>query len=237
MEQLVLYLAVLAALAGFGMGLLNIAGPLLARRNLALPKLSLATLLRPGESEEEDFELALDEDLDADRAFAESGFASNEVPLLTRRLTVVEDEDEDLDDELVQVLDEIASEPAPEDDEVDAEEEDGPFIYTVSADLEDETEVSDEESDESEDGEDEFEDEEDDDEDGEREAEAPAVQVVAAGAEAGDDMLSFFNESADAGKDAAPAWREDLPDVGIEELLAEARSLRQQIKGRKSNAA
>jgi hypothetical protein len=50
-------------------------------------------------------------------------------------------------------------------------------------------------------------------------------------------MMSFFGESADAGAGAIAAWREDLAEVSIEELLAEARAIRQQIQGKKSNAA
>ncbi len=80
-----------------------------------------------------------------------------------------------------------------------------------------------------------LEDEEDEDDDDEEAAE-PEVQTVAAGGD-GDDMLSFFGESADAGAAPIAAWREDLPEVTIDELLADARAIRQQIQGRKSNAA
>jgi hypothetical protein len=252
MEQFVLYLAVLAALAGFGMGLLNLAGPFLRRRNLSLPRLNIAALLRRGDTEEDDLDFVDDDDLDTARDFAESGFAAGDTSLLTPRLTVVDDEE--LDEELVQVLDEVAAE-QPEPVEGDAESEDGdnqgPVIYTISAEADDEAEddeaenedaaeeASDEESigEENEDTEEDGDDFEEGEEEEESAAEAPQVQVVAAAAEGGDDMLSFFSESADAGKAAVAAWREDLPDVSIEELLAEARALSQQIKGNKRNAA
>ena len=116
-------------------------------------------------------------------------------------------------------------------------DEDGPFIYTVSAEVSDDAENEEDdaedasEEDDGDEGDEEEEEEEEDEEEPQTE-----VQVVAGGGE-GDDMLSFFNEAADAGAAPAAAWRQDLPDVSIEELLAEARAIRQQIEGKKRNTA
>jgi hypothetical protein len=248
LEQIVLYLAVLVALLGFGMGLINLAGPFLKRLSIALPSLNLATLLRRGAQDEDDDDLDLDldaeEDLSAARDFAESSFVASENTLLARRRSVaLGDDDEDLDEELVEVLEEVAQEDyEPADDDVPEGDDDGPVIYTVS--VEDIDAVEDEENDEvseadedTEDEEDDDEDEEDDEEGDEEEDAAAEIQTVAAGAGEGDDMMSFFGESADAGAGAIAAWRKDLAEVSIEELLAEARAIRQQIQGKKSNAA
>jgi len=238
LEQIVFYLAILAALAGFGMGLFNLAGPLLKRRNFRLPALSLATLLRRGSTSEDDAELDFDlddeDDLNAARDFAENSFAS-EVALLSRRRRLVNaDENEELDEELAGVLDEVAQDDFGPDEDEDAYDdgEDAPVVYTVSAEVTDDTE--DDESQPDGDAEDEDDEEYDDDEEDETQ---PEVQVVAAGGGTGDDMLSFFDEAANAGAGAIAAWREDIPEVTIEELLAEARAIRQQIHGKKSNAA
>jgi hypothetical protein len=235
LEQIVLILAVLAALAGFGMGLLNLAGPFLKRRNFALPSISIAKLLRRGAaSDEDDFDFEDENDALTARDFAEASFAAGDTSLLKRRLVAVPGyEDEELDEELVQVLEAVADEDIelPEEDgETDEAAEDGPFIYIVSAEASDEAENEEEEDLEEED------DADDDEEDEDNEEPQPEVKVVAGGGE-GDDMLSFFSESADAGAAAAAVWRQDLPDVSIEELLAEARAIRQQIEGKKRNTA
>jgi len=239
LEQIVLYLAVLVALSGFGMGLINLAGPLLKRRSFALPSLKLATLLRRGAQieDEDDFDLDLDteEDLLAARDFAESSFAPEKTLLARRRSVALEDDEE----ELVEVLEEAAEEGDEDDDDIEDDDE-GPVIYTVSAEAigatEDETQPEEEDelsANEDEDGED----EEDEDGEDEEEGAQPEVITVAAGGGESDDMMSFFGESADAGAGAIAAWREDLPEVDIAELLAEARAIRQQIQGQKSNAA
>jgi hypothetical protein len=238
LEQIVLYLAVLAALAGFGMGLLNLAGPFLKRRNFALPPISIAKLLRRGEADDEDdFDFEDEDDALTARDFAEASFAAGDTSLLKRRLVAVPGyEDEELDEELVQVLEAAADEDIelPEEDgETNEAAEDGPFIYTVSAEASDETENEAEDFEEPSEEEDDADDDDDDEED---EDPQPEVKVVAGGGES-DDMLSFFSESADAGAAAAAVWRQDLPDVSIEELLAEARAIRQQIEGKKRNTA
>jgi hypothetical protein len=242
LEQIVLYLAVLVALLGFGMGVINLAGPFLKRRSIALPSLNLPTLLRRGAQDEDDFDLDLDaeEDLSAARDFAESSFAPSDNALLARRRSVaLGDDDEELDEELVEVLEEVAQEDyEPADDDVVEGDDEGPVIYTVSVEAIDAVEdVEDNDvSEEDENTEDEEDDDEYEDEDEEEDA-SVEVQTVAAAAGEGDDMMSFFGESADAGAGAIAAWREDLPEVSIEELLAEARAIRQQIQGKKSNAA
>jgi len=246
LEQIVLYLAILAALAGFGMGLLNLAGPFLRRRSIVLPSLSIATLLRRGQTDD-DFDGLEEDDLDAGHDFAATNFAAADISLLAPRLAAAPGlEDEELDEELVQVLEEVAEEegePAEGDEDVTEDEDEGPFIYTVSAEAADETQDDEDEDDEAEDDEaDEDDDEDDVDDDGdedmeEPEAGQPEVQVAGGGGGEGDDMLSFFSESADAGADAAAAWRQDLPDVSIEDLLAEARAVSQQITDKKRNAA
>jgi hypothetical protein len=243
LEQIVLYLAVVVALSGFGMGLINLAGPFLKRRSIALPSLKLATLLRRGAQTEnaDDFDLELDaeEDLLAARDFTESSFAPENTLLARRRRIALGDDEEELDEELVEVLEEVAEEGDEASDDNDSEDDDeGPVIYTVSAEtigaIEDEEQP--EEKDELFEDEDGDEDEDDEDED-EEEGAQTEVQTVAAGGGEGDDMMSFFGESADAGAGAIAAWREDLPEVSIEELLAEARAIRQQIQGKKSSAA
>lgn len=229
------------------MGLLNLAGPFLKRHDIVLPSLSVATLLRRfrrGEDEDDDLDFGDEDDLNAARDFAETSFVAGDTSLLARRSALGDEDDEELDEELVQVLDEVAEEelePADAAGEDLADEAEGPVIYTVSAEAPDEAE--DEESpeeDDVEDDEDEEDDAEDSDEDGdEEEAEEtsqPEVQVVAGGGD-GNDMMSLFGESADAGAKEVAAWREDLPDVSIEELLAEARAVSQQIKDKKRNAA
>ena len=62
MEQIVLYLAVLAALSGFGMGLMNIAGPFLKRRDFKLPALRLDSLLRRFRTDAQNKRLTFDFD-------------------------------------------------------------------------------------------------------------------------------------------------------------------------------
>jgi hypothetical protein len=243
LEQIVLYLAVLAALAGFGMGLLNLAGPFLKRRGSGMPSISLKRLLRRIQTRDDDddgFDLDDADDIETARDFAEASFADGNTSLLKRRLVGVPGyEDEELDEELVQVLEAVAEEEI-ESSEADHEaqtDEDGPFIYTVSAEVSDDGEDEEgdaEEASEEDDG-DEGDEEEEEEEEDEEEPQAE-VQVVAGGGE-GDDMLSFFNEAADAGAAPAAAWRQDLPDVSIEELLAEARAIRQQIEGKKRNTA
>jgi hypothetical protein len=249
LEQILLYLAVLAALAGFGMGLLNLAGPLLKRRNIALPSPSIAKLLRRGQTDDDDdFDLVDEDDLDAARDFAGASFAAGDSSLLApRTMPATGYEDEELDEELAQVLEKVAEEelepPEDEDgvfeDETEADD-DGPFIYTVSAEAADESEGEEGDGEEGPSGEDQEDDDLEDSEDGDDEEDEdesqPEVQVVAAAGE-GDDMLSFFSESADAGAKEAAAWRHDLPDVSIEDLLAEARAISEQIQGKKHNAA
>lgn len=243
MEQLVLYVAVLAALSGFGMGLMNLAGPYLKRRDFQLPSISIATLLRRGGTaadDDEDLDLD-DEDVRSARELAETSFIAAEATLLARRNSAGEAEDEEeLDEELVSVLEEVAEEDiaAPVEDE-EFEEDEGPVIYTVSAEVNDAAEddaafdpeaVAGDalEGDEDAEDEEEYEDEE--------EEAKPEVQVVAAGGGGGDDMMSFFDEAADAGAAAVAAWRQDVPDVTIEELLADARAISQQIKGKRNVA-
>jgi hypothetical protein len=236
LEQIVLYLAVLAALSGFGMGLMNLAGPYLKRRKIALPKLSLAALLNRGSDEtDDDLDFDDEDELDAARDFAERSFAADN-SLLARRRTVAIDDEEELDEELAGVLDQVAVEElTTEEDANEDEEDEEPRFYTVSAEAngdepgEDRLDGSLDEEDEN-DGE--YEDEED-----EEEPSQPEVHVVAAGGDAGDNMMSFFDEAADAVAKAHLAWRDDLPEVSIEDLLAEARSISQQIKGKKRNAA
>ena len=242
MEQIVLYLAVLAALSGFGMGLMNIAGPLLKRRNITLPPISIATLLRRGTTGvevEDDFDLDDEEDIETARDFADASFVAD--PSLLRRRRAIEGEDEEIDEELAGVLDLVATEEveAEEDDE-EFEDDDGPVIYTVSAGADDgEAEADAYEDDDEETDEDEDEDDEEGDEDGEGDEEAskPELHVVAASDGGGNDILSFFGEGADAGGKVHLAWRDDLPEVSIQELLAEARSISQRIQGKKHNAA
>ena len=244
MEQIVLYLAVLAALSGFGMGLMNIAGPFLKRRNFVLPALRLDSLLRRFRTADEDGLDLYDEDEDDARDFAESGLAGAQATLLARRNAAAYGDADDLDEELSGVLDEVAAEEFETEaagNEGFEEEEDGAVIYMVSAETAGEDEdvfeadefasVDEEEEDDEEDG-----DEEDEDGD-EEEAEAPEVHVVAAAGGGKDDMMSFFDEAADAGAGAIAAWRADLPEVTIEELLAEARAISERIKGAKRNAA
>lgn len=246
MEQIVLYLAVLAALSGFGMGLMNIAGPFLKRRDFKLPALRLDSLLRRSGTADEDGLDLYDEDDDDGRDFAESGFAGAQATLLARRNAAADADPDDLDEELAGVLDEVATEEfETEEDSNDGleEEDDGAVIYTVSAETAGEDEDNDEFTSADEDGDDEDEEDDgeeeddDDEEDGDEEDEAPEVHVVAAAGGGKDDMMSFFDEAADAGAGAIAAWRADLPEVTIEELLAEARAISQRIKGAKRNAA
>ena len=243
MEQIVLYLAVLAALSGFGMGLMNIAGPFLKRRDFKLPALRLGSLLRRSSTADEDGLDLYDEDDDDGRDFAQSGFAGAQATLLARRNVAAYADADDLDEELADVLDEVAAEEFESeaaDNEGLEEEGDGAVIYTVSAGTAgededafegDEFDSVDEEEDDEEDG------DEEDEEGAEEEAAAPEVHVVAAAGGGKDDMMSFFDEAAGAGAGAIAAWRADLPEVTIEELLAEARAISQRIKGAKRNAA
>jgi hypothetical protein len=258
LEQVVFYFAILAALAGFAMGVMNIVGPYLRSRNITLSSLPIPALLRRGEATDDEDGFDIDDDgLEADREAAERSFAAG--GLLMRRRTAIDDEE--LDDELTGVLDGVAEEDIDADEDDDTEEgeaeepaledeDDGPYVYTVSAEVdegdEDEAdesigdlvaEVEEEVSDE-EDAEDEDEGEDEEEGEGDEEEEAqPEVQVVGAGGETSDDMMSFFDEAADAGAGAIAPWREDLQEVGIDELLAEARAIREQIHGKKSNAA
>jgi len=240
LEQLILILAVLAALSGFGMGLINLAGPYLKRRKIALPgitlpQFNLARLLRRGgvAEEDDDFDLEDEDDISAARDFAENSFAATS-SLLTNRRAIIDD-DEELDEELAGVLDQVAEEELVIEDETETEE-DGPAIYTVAA----QADVRGEPSEESPNAFDDAGDEEDGDEyeeEDEEETTAPEIQVIAAGGDSGNDMLSFFGESADDVAKVVQPWREDLPEVTIEELLADARAIRQQISGNKPNAA
>ena len=280
MEQIVLYLAILAALSGFAMGLLNLAGPFLKRRNITLPSLSIASLLRRSAEDEDDppdQTLGDAGNLSPDRNSADSDLNASEKSLLARRRQAGDD-DEELDEELASVLDEVAvAEPeVAEEEDASGEDTDGTVIYTVPAEVEEQSEAEDEEQeredklpvvdrddvddevedvdddeiedvdddedeggeveDEDEDEDNQLEDDEDEDED-EDEAAGSDVQVVSAGGGEGDDMMSFFDEASDAGRSSVAAWQEDLPQVNIEELLAEARAISQRIKGKKSDAA
>jgi hypothetical protein len=85
----------------------------------------------------------------------------------------------------------------------------------------DELEEADAEDDQEEEGDDE--EEYEDEEEEEQAPEQPVVQVVSGAG--GDDMLALFSEASDAVKEVE-AWREDLPNPTIEELLAEAQQLR-----------
>ncbi len=155
MEQIVLYLAILAALSGFAMGLLNLAGPFLKRRNITLPSLSIASLLRRSAEDEDDppdQTLGDAGDLSPDRDSADSDLNASEKSLLARRRQAGDD-DEELDEELASVLDEVAvaepevaeEEEEEEEEEASGEDTDGTVIYTVPAEVEEHSEAEDEE--------------------------------------------------------------------------------------------
>lgn len=66
-------------------------------------------------------------------------------------------------------------------------------------------------------------------------AESPVLVHAAttAAADIGDDMLALFQEAAEGVKQIRP-WREDLGDTDLEEVLQQARELRQLLRGAKS---
>jgi len=71
---------------------------------------------------------------------------------------------------------------------------------------------------------------------GEPSSAGPPVLVhtaMAAAADIGDDMLALFQEAAEGVKQVRP-WREDLGDTDLEEVLRQARELRQLLSGTKS---
>ena len=148
MEQIVLYLAILAALAGFGMGLANLAGPFLRKNNISLPAINLGALLHRETGDEDDIDSLIRDAEDSD-----SYFSSRRSLLSGRGESSEEGEDEELDEELAGVLDQVAEEEVVAEDGEDAleeeESEDDPAIYTVSAEASDAEEQEEEEQEES----------------------------------------------------------------------------------------
>lgn len=243
MEQILLYIVTISGFSGFMLGLYSLLAPVLHRRGVRLPFVGR----EPHDPDEYDHELDPDT-----REFAATSFSARRTSLLERlpgRASPrtepqeegdeedVEDAEED-DEELLGDLDltkeraEVEAE-AEENDEADELAE---LTYEAEVDPVLEELAEDEEPDEEdgEDGEDEGEEYEDEGEYEEEKApEQPVVHVVSGGGT--NDMLALFEEGADAVKEVE-AWREDLPNPTIQELLAEAQELRALFKSGRSRA-
>jgi hypothetical protein len=241
-EQLLLYIVTISGFSGLMLGVYSLLVPVLQRRGVRLPF--------SGRADSDDD--ALDYDDEDSLSFAANSFSARRGSLLERvprqkaRRKPAEEDDEDdieLDDELLGDLDlskELAEVQAEDDDEDEDDElaaltfdaEVDPVLEELAED-DDEDEDDDEEEGEEEDGEDD-EDEYEDEEEEEAEApQTPVVQVVHAGG--GDDMLSLFGEGSDVVKEIE-AWRADLPNPSMDELVAEAREIGAMIKGRRPRA-
>jgi hypothetical protein len=225
LEQILLYIVTISGFSGFMLGLYSLLMPVLQRRGLRAP----FSKPRDWDGDEE----ALDEDA---RHFAATSFNARRSALLERlpgeRATpaiddIVEEDDEDLlgNLDLSKEAAEVAIETLDGDDDAPLE----PDAFTADAtshgdDEYDADEADVEEGNVEDDGEDDEAEDEEYEEDGEDgEPERPIVQVVSAGG-AGD-MLALFGEGSDHVKEVE-AWRVDLPNPTLEELLAEARNVR-----------
>jgi hypothetical protein len=246
LEQILLYIVTISGFSGFMLGLYSLLIPVLQRRGIHLPFVNRDA--RDGDDYEYD-----DNDDDA-HEFAAASFSARRTSLLERlprraapraSTSDEDDEAEDLedaepdDDGLLGDLD-LTKERA----EVEAEDEDGyeedelaELTYEAEVDpvldelAEDEMDEEDEEEDEEEGEESNDEEEYEDDEEEEQAPEQPVVHVVSGGG-GNDDMLALFGEGSDAVKEVE-AWRADLPDPTIDELLAEAQELRALLQGRR----
>ena len=246
MDQILLYIVLVGAFAGFGLAIYNLLLPVLQRYGIELPPIipsipsltSLSSRAGPDDDGWEDEEEFADPDT---RRFAASTFSARK-PLLSfrRRELDLEAEDEDDQDEEEELLGSLYPDIQPRASaSLDSDGEDLPIdpeladLLTsvaeevVAARVEDEDE-DDEEADDEED-EDEYEDDAE-----EAVPEQPVVQVVSGGGT--DDFLALFGEGAEEAK-VVQAWRADLPDTGIDELLTEAREIREMLKGKKRPAA
>jgi hypothetical protein len=220
LEQIILYLAILAAISGFGMGLMNLAGPWLKRSNITLPSMSIASDIRlriaslrhrerGADGDEDEYDFDDEDDIEAARGFAENSFAPDSSLLAPRRSIAIDDEE--LDEELVGVLEEVAEEEIDSDEDEEPDEDDSEAtVFTVAVTASDEGEdgseaedadedellgavdvVEDEEDEllgalnvsdaDDEDAELDEEEDEDDGEEEDEETEEPEVQVVSAG--------------------------------------------------------
>jgi hypothetical protein len=248
-EQILLYIVTISGFSGLMLGVYSLLVPVLQRRGVRLPF--------SGRGDSDDDALDYEDDEDS-LAFAANSFSARRGSLLervprqkARKPAEEEDEDDlDLDEELLGDLDlskELAEVQAEDDDE-DEDDQLAALTFDAEVDpvLEELAEDDDLEEEEDGDEDDEEGEEEDgeDDEDGEYEDEeeeeaaeevpqTPVVQVVHAGG--GDDMLSLFGEGSDVVKEIE-AWRADLPNPSIDELVAEARELGAMLKGRRQRA-
>jgi hypothetical protein len=240
-EQILLYIVTISGFSGFMLGLYSLLLPALQRRGIRLPFSSRT---------EDDDELDDADEEDA-RHFAATSFSARRGSLLDRLPNRAarpepEDEGEDVEveeDELLGDLD-LSRERA----EVEAEDEGGedegdelagltfkaevdPVLEALAGDLDDEDDETEADDEDGEDGDEDEEEYEDDEE--VTEPEKPVVHVVSAGG--GNDMLALFEEANDAVKEVE-AWRADLPNPKMDELLAEARAISALIKGRRPPA-
>jgi hypothetical protein len=224
------------------LGLYSLLIPVLQRRGIRLPFLNR----EPHDPDEYDHGL---DDPDT-REFAATTFSARRTSLLERlprraaprTESLDEDDEEDVeedDEELLGDLDltkeraEVEAEAEGDDEEDELAEltfeaEVDPVLEELAEDEELE-EADEEEEDEEGDGEEEYEDEEEE----EQAPEQPVVHVVSGGGS--NDMLALFDEGSDVVKEVE-AWREDLPNPTIQELLAEAQQLRALFKSGRPRA-
>ena len=241
MEQILLYIVTISGFSGFMLGLYSLLIPMLQRRGIRLPLINREAR----DADEYDYEL---DDPDT-REFAATNFSARRTSLLERlprralpRTEPPEEDDEEEDVEDLEDMEEDEEELLGDLDltkeraEVEAEaegdfEEDELAELTFEAEvdpvLEELTEDEELEEEDGEDSEDEGEEEYEDEEEEEVASEQPVVHVVSGGGS--NDMLALFNEGADAVKEVE-AWREDLPNPTIQDLLAEAQQLRALFK-------
>jgi hypothetical protein len=236
LEQILLYIVTISGFSGFMLGLYSLLIPVLQRRGIHLPFASR----EPRGQDDYDFDV---DDPDT-REFAAASFSARRTSLLERLPRRAAPRAEPQDQEGQEEMEEEASDDeemlgdldlTKERAEVQAEdeedyEEDELAELTFEAEVDpvldelaedDKIEEADAEDDQAEEGDDE--EEYEDEEEEEQAPEQPVVQVVTGGG--GDDMLALFSEASDAVKEVE-AWREDLPNPTIEELLAEAQQLR-----------
>jgi hypothetical protein len=235
LEQILLYVVTISGFSGFMLGLYSLLTPVLQRRGIHL------RFVDRDARGANDYEHGLD-DPDA-REFTAASFSARRTSLLERLQgraapraeNTDEDEEDEVgepdDDELLGDLDlakeraEVEAEDDHEEDELaelTSEAEVDPVLDELAEDEELDEEDEDRDEDEEGDDEEEYEDEE------EQPPEQPVVHVVSGGG--GNDMLALFDEGTDVFKEVE-AWREELPNPTIEELLAEAQQLRALFKG------
>jgi hypothetical protein len=222
MEQALLLIVSISGFSGFMLGLYSLLAPSLRRRGFSLPWLRAAAE-DDVEGDEYAFEFDEDDDVDTDvRHFRATSFRAGRTSLLSRRGGLAsDDDDEDASDFLGDF--DLASEGGDDQDEELEEMLQDVEVDPALAGLEDGEQREDDEG--------EFEDEGDYDEEGPA---ASAVHIVTVGGD-NDDMLALFADAEDANK-TVHAWREDVPETSIEDLLAEARSLSALLKGKRPAA-